>query len=84
MASIPSDLLAAQYFVRSIEDPDTGAPCEYRILEDTDYELCAISAAESPERAAERRPFSETIWDHRAGRMCFTLTAEGEGKDRTG
>ena len=72
------DLLGPQYYVRSIEDPDTGAPYEYRILEDTDYELCAIFAAEIPEREVERRPFLETIWDHGPGRTCFMLTAKGE------
>ncbi|CAI8052739.1 hypothetical protein GBAR_LOCUS28861 [Geodia barretti] len=64
MPAIPSDLLASQYVVQSIEDPDTGAPCEYRILEDTDYELCAVFAAESPKRepsdARSRNPSGTT------------------------
>ena len=72
------DLLGPQYYVRSIEDPDTGAPYEYRIIDETDYELCAVFNAASPERQADRRPFSETIWDHGPGRTCFALTAEGE------
>ncbi len=72
------DLLGPQYYVRSIEDPDTGAPYEYRIIDETDYELCAVFAAESPERRDERRPFSETIWDHGPGLTCFGLTAEAE------
>ncbi len=76
-AGLP-DLLGPQYTVPSITDPDTGAPYEYRILEGNDYELCAVFAAESPEREAERRPFSETIWDHGPGRTCFALTAEAE------
>ena len=75
-----TDLLGPQYFVQSIEDPESGAPYEYRILDGTDYELCAIFDAESPEREADHRLFSETIWDHGPGRVCFALTAEAEGK----
>ena len=73
-----SDLQGPQYSVRSIADPQTGAPYEYRIIDGADYELCAVFARESPERQAERRAFSESIWDHGPGRACFALTAEAE------
>ena len=73
------DLQGPQYSVPSIEDPQTGAPYEYRIIEGADYELCAVFVTESPERQAERRPFSESIWDHGPGRTCFGLTAKAEG-----
>ena len=75
-----TDLLGPQYFVQSIEDPESGAPYEYRVFDGTDYELCAIFDAAHPERKAEPRYFYETIWDHGPGRTCFALTAEAEGK----
>ena len=74
------DLQGPQYSVRSIADPDTGRPYGYHLVGGVDYELCAVFAAERPERRDERRPFSETIWDHGPGLTCFALTAEGKGK----
>ena len=73
------DLQGPQYSVQSIADPDTGRPYGYHLVGGADYELCAVFNTESPERQAERRPFSETIWDHGPGLTCFALTAEGEG-----
>ena len=72
------EMMGPKYYVRSIEDPETGAPYAYRIIDGTDYELCAVFATASPERQAERRPFSESIWDHGPGRTCFALTIEAE------
>ena len=73
------DLQGQQYSVQSIADPDTGRPYGYHLVGGVDYELCAVFNAESPERRDERRPFSESIWDHGPGLTCFALTAEGEG-----
>ena len=72
------EMMGPKYHVRSIEDPESGAHYTYRIIEGTDYELCAVFATASPERQAERRPFSESIWDHGPGRTCFALTIEAE------
>ncbi len=72
------DLQGPQYSVQSIADPDTGRPYGYHLVGGVDYELCAVFNAESPERRGERRPFSESIWDHGPGLTCFALTAEGE------
>ena len=72
------EMMGPKYYVRSIEDPETGAPYAYRIIDGTDYELCAVFATDSPERQADRRPFSESIWDHGRGRTCFALTIEAE------
>ena len=73
------ELQGPQYSVQSIEDPDTGRPYGYYLVGGVEYELCAVFNSESPERRDERRPFSETIWDHGPGLTCFALTAEGEG-----
>ncbi len=73
------DLQGPQYSVQSIADPDTGRPYGYHLVGGVDYELCAVFNAESPERRDERRPFSESIWDHGPGLTCFALTAEAEG-----
>lgn len=72
------DLQRSQYSVWSIEDPETGRQYGYHLVGGVDYELCAVFNAESPERRDERRPFSESIWDHGPGLTCFALTAEGE------
>ena len=72
------ELQGPQYSVPSIEDPDTGRPYGYHLVGGADYELCAVFSAESPERQDERRPFSESIWDHGPGLTCFGLTAEGD------
>ena len=72
------DLMGPHYYVQSIEDPQTRELYEYRPLDGMDYELCAVFNAESPERRDERRPFSESIWDHGPGLTCFALTAEAE------
>ena len=72
------DLQGPQYSVQSIADPDTGRPYGYHLIGGVDYELCAVFNAESPERRDERRPFSESIWDHGPGLTCFALTAEAE------
>ena len=72
------DLQGPQYSVQSITDPDTGRPYGYHLVGGVDYELCAVFNAESPERRDERRPFSESIWDHGPGLTCFALTAEAE------
>jgi hypothetical protein len=55
-------------------DPETGAPYEYRPLEGTRYELCAVFARKT------RRPANATadMWDHPAGRHCYTMDAKEE------
>ena len=72
------DLQGPRYSVQSIEDPQTGRPYGYYLVGGVNYELCAVFNTESPERRDERRPFSESIWDHGPGLTCFPLTAEGE------
>ncbi len=73
------ELKGPRYFVRSVEDPDTGVPYEYRVIEGTQYELCAVFTTDSSEgRRGERTSFSDTVWDHGAGLTCFQLTASRE------
>ena len=76
-----AEMTGPRYFVRSIEDPETGAPYEYRFTgagagEEAKYELCAVFATDSAERREPNRPFSESAWDHGAGRTCFALEAK--------
>ena len=71
-------LTGPKYHVQSIGDPDSGAPYEYRIVEDADYELCAVFATASSERNEGYRSFSESVWDHGVGRTCFQLTAKAD------
>ena len=72
------DLVGPRFHVRSIEDPDTGDLYEYRVIEGTDYELCAVFATDTSERRGERRSFSEQIRDHGIGKACFQLVAKAE------
>lgn len=72
------DLMGPRFHVRSIEDPETNAIYEYRVTEGAAYELCAIFATETSERREDRRSFSERVWDHGAGRICFQLEATAE------
>ena len=69
------DLKGDRFHVDSIEDPETGLPYEYRAIEGTDYELCAIFSTDNSEGRDERRSFSETVWEHGIGLTCFQLEA---------
>ena len=68
----------------SISDPETGRPYEYRMLTEPGYEICAVFESEFSlnERDGVRsqellqRPFSESIWDHGMGRVCFQKEAK--------
>jgi hypothetical protein len=58
--------------VAELEDPVSGEPYAYRVIDERTYELCATF-----DRASERtRPgFSERdFWNHPAGPHCFTVT----------
>ncbi len=79
MPSYLSEMVGPRFYVRSLEDPGTGLFYEYRVIEGTKYELCANFATDNSEgRRSERRPFSETAWEHGAGLTCFQLTARAE------
>ena len=75
-----TDLVGPRYYVQSIEDPDTGVPYEYRVIEGTEYELCAVFATDRPpgDWWSTEQPYSESIWKHGAGRTCFQLTSKAE------
>lgn len=63
--------------IRSVRDPESGAPYEYRVTGEQSYELCATfdREDESPEDLHLRRPVAagERFWSHGAGRACFAL-----------
>jgi hypothetical protein len=76
------DLIGPRFYVQSIEDPETGVPYEYRIIEGNDYELCAVFATDNSERisrpsesGAVTRYYYDRAWDHGIGRTCFELEA---------
>jgi hypothetical protein len=56
----------------TVADPSTGAPYDYRQLEDGKYELCASFEGDS--RDSNR--FDSGFWTHRAGRECFQREAK--------
>ena len=72
---ILGDLLDARYYVPSITDPKTGEPYEYIVLTKDMYQLCAAFETDTASSQYQEKPraFSEELWNHAAGRVCFTL-----------
>ena len=48
----------------SLQDPVTGTPYEYRVVDATTYELCARFDRNSTDSM-------DAVWRHGAGRQCF-------------
>jgi hypothetical protein len=70
-------LKGRRVFIRSAQDPETGELYEYRELSEKGYELCAVFNIDSATLDREFPPsFSERVWEHSAGRVCFGLEAE--------
>ena len=64
------------YYVRSIEDPETQQPYEYRVIEGNQYQICAVFATDSSQRDQQvPLPYSAKYWAHGVGRTCFDLEA---------
>ena len=65
------------YYARSIQDPATQQPYEYRVVDGNQYQLCAVFDTDSSQRDQPvPRPFSPKVWDHGTGRTCFDLEAQ--------
>lgn len=58
----------------ALADPVTRNTYEYRNKTESEYELCAVFAAASPQQNANRTP---DTWAHPAGHHCFSLNASG-------
>ncbi len=65
--------------LRSIRDPETAEPYEYRPTGEKSYELCASfdREDEGPEDRYRSEPSAgrELFWTHGAGRVCFPVEA---------
>ncbi len=67
----------ARYQQISIRDPQTGAPYEYRVTDDTHYQLCADF------RTVRDRPY-DIFWNHAAEPACYSFdVANPEGTSST-
>jgi hypothetical protein len=79
--SLPSSLddLADQpgYFAE-LDDPETGTPYEYRIVDADSFELCATFDTE--DGASDRDPYFKDLWHSGIGRQCFQLEARDVGR----
>ncbi len=82
--ALPANLDEVAHFrlaaVRSIQDPTSRAPYEYRTLDSLRYELCATfdladTASFTPERWGSSR-----FWNHGPGRHCFELRVPRDPK----
>src|SRR3989344_5904847 len=61
------EVQASAFYQRpEITDPETGAPYEYRVINRTTYELCAVFSTVRDDRY-------DIQWNHAAGRYCYTL-----------
>lgn len=58
-------------------DPESGAPYDYRVIDSARYELCAEFA-----RGTERGTGApaDDFWSHRDGRYCFGLVPTKTGR----
>ncbi|MBI4138097.1 MAG: hypothetical protein HY482_00685 [Candidatus Wildermuthbacteria bacterium] len=82
--ALPKDLNTLKgesgVYINSATDPVTGESYEYRAVSIAEYELCAVFSAEAfpaqvsgqGRMAVPAKPFSEQIWDHGIGRVCFS------------
>ena len=70
------DLKQQQFtYIQSVQDPETQAPYEYKVLGEKTYELCAVFATDSSQYEAKTKaptPFSAEQWNHAKGPVCFT------------
>ncbi len=74
-------LRGRRVYIRSAQDPETEELYEYRVLSEIGYELCAVFTADSASQNREYPPaFSERVWKHSAGRVCFGLEAQSMGE----
>lgn len=67
---LPANLSEPKY--SKYQDPVTGQPYEYRVIDQNNFELCAEFSLPSDE-IKPRSPFAENDWYyHDQGRECFT------------
>ena len=73
MKPLPASLAqaAAARPILHIKDPETGAPYEYAVKSEKDYELCAAFAVE--DKAPTVRGVASEFWSHPKGRACFAF-----------
>ncbi|MFC2095816.1 hypothetical protein ACFLSW_05210 [Candidatus Bipolaricaulota bacterium] len=74
--SLPSslnELTRDREFYVDLSDPETGNPYEYRVVDDTTYELCAVFARETGN--GDRNVPYGYLWFHGSGRQCLQLEA---------
>ena len=74
------DMSGARYSIHSINDPETGAPYGYRVLDgaEGEYELCAVFDTDTAKRMERSPRFSDDPWGHGVGRTCFSLEVRRE------
>jgi hypothetical protein len=70
------DMSGPRYSIRSIHDPESMKPYEYRVIGDSKYELCAVFSTDSAQLRDVDRSFSAKAWDHGVGLTCFPLEAQ--------
>ena len=74
------DMSGTKYSIHSINDPETGVPYEYRVVDGTagEYELCAVFDTDTANRRERSPQFSDDPWGHGVGHTCFPLEVRRE------
>jgi hypothetical protein len=80
-ATLPPSLDALQRpgLRLALNDPETGAPYRYGVVDARTFELCADFKTDSALSAAEHRP--DTDWAHGVGPTCFTRKLPDKKKE---
>lgn len=74
--SLPEDLSSIKDRYFSINDPETNAPYEYRVIDENSYELCATFERGRINNEMRQRWEAGSEWDYTEGRNCFERDAE--------
>ena len=74
-----SELARPRYFVRSIEDPESSASYEYRVIEGHTYELCAVFATRRPPGAGHQPAFLRIHVGPRRWQDLFPVESANQG-----
>lgn len=73
IVSLPQDLkeVVAQSGVVRTNDPETGEPYIYRLIDTTHFQVCAVFAL------AAEHPY-DRFWNHGAGEQCFSFDIQDQ------
>lgn len=73
---LPNDLQAVvkEYAIqdKDVANPITKEKFEYKVVDKTHYEVCSVFKASNKKPNDQINYYGQAIWDHDAGKYCFT------------